>query len=415
MLKKPVEKYQNLIRTLLFMTVFVLVFLIIQPVFKNKDTRFFQSVTVLREERPDSVDAVYIGASNVHCFWIPVSAWQNHGISVLSLTSNAMPIAAWIYMIEEVRKTQPDALIILNLNPFKEDTGPDQVKLHRIADYMPLSANKLRMIRDLSDEMGISISERLEFYLPFVRFHSKWATLASSDFTLSPDGIKNGLIYYPHWNYSQNLTNIYTRYPKEKELSQQQGRDLAKLIDYLDRKQPNVLFITVPQAIEDKTMIGQMNKVESILKEHGYPCLNLLNEPEKTDVLLDRDFYDKDHTNVHGALKFTEFLSQYLIEKYGFRDKRGEQIEAGIKDGKITFSWTSTEGAEAYQVWRKKEDKQDGSWVLLEQVDKDILSVTDGDIQSGKEYTYTVVPLRTEDGAEIFGNFSYKGITVKAE
>jgi len=44
------------------------------------------------------------------------------------------------------------------------------------------------------------------------------------------------------------------------------------------------------------------------------------------------DFHNKGHTNVYGSLKFSKVVGDYLVEYYGFEDKRGlEGWEKGYK------------------------------------------------------------------------------------
>ena len=35
-------------------------------------------------------------------------------------------------------------------------------------------------------------------------------------------------------------------------------------------------------------------------------------------------YYNKDHTNVHGSIKYTRHLSEILIDKYGFKNKKND-------------------------------------------------------------------------------------------
>ena len=131
-------------------------------------------------EKRDVLDAVFIGASNVHAFWQPAIGWFNHGIAVLNLSINGIPIASNRYLIAEARKTQPNALYIINLNSFKSDKAIVKgANYHRTVDFMPDTLEKLQFIHYLGEQSRLSVKEQLELLFPFIRFHSRWDKLKS--------------------------------------------------------------------------------------------------------------------------------------------------------------------------------------------------------------------------------------------
>ena len=67
-----------------------------------------------------------------------------------------------------------------------------------------------------------------------------------------------------------------------------------------------------------------LNSLKDLVEAEGFPCLDLLNGIEDTHLSLTGDFKDKKHTNVHGAIKFSGCLTDYLVANYGFTDKRGQ-------------------------------------------------------------------------------------------
>ena len=75
--------------------------------------------------------------------------------------------------------------------------------------------------------------------------------------------------------------------------------------------------------------------------------------------------------------------------------------------GKITLTWSSVSGAQAYRIYRK----EDSGWVRIETVDKDKTSYTDTGLTGGEAYTYTVRAYREEDGRNVFSGYDKDGIT----
>lgn len=234
-------KITILLKCIAFIGGLMIVCLILQNVFRLDDARIKQTVRGFYKEEENSLDAVYVGASNVYAFWQGPIAWNEYGITVYSMSIPSMPVQSIKYMIEECRKTQPEALYIINLNSFK-DTDVDVTKLHRLTDYMPLSTNKIEMIDTLCDSANINILDRIEYYMPIIRFHSEWSELTTEDFDFSLDGLKAGV---HHKNFLKKTVNVLDNYRKTDQkcdISLQQKVILEDLLTYCKKKINNTSF-----------------------------------------------------------------------------------------------------------------------------------------------------------------------------
>ena len=61
------------------------------------------------------------------------------------------------------------------------------------------------------------------------------------------------------------MTDLYSYTDGMEELSESQTECMEDLLDYCDEEQINALFVTVPQAISDETVPGQLNELESLV------------------------------------------------------------------------------------------------------------------------------------------------------
>ena len=451
------KKSKVLLRSLAFLLLLCIAVIGVQRLFKVKDYRISQAQHGFYEEEKGSLDAVYVGPSHVYAFFEGPLAWDSHGIAVYPLSMPSMPYMTLKYMIKEARKTQPDAMFIVNTNVFNFRTM-DDIKIHRMADYMPLSLNKIQMVSAMSERAGISLIDQLEFYFPIIRFHSGWSDLTSQDFTYSYNGLKGASVYKSFLANSSNVTKSYGTVEKVGEIQEQVLADLDDLLDYCDSENLTVLFVTVPQARNAyPDLLAMFNGVEAHIRERGYDCIDLMENPEDAGILFDCDFYNGRHANIHGALKYSAYLADYLIEHYGFSDKRGtagyeswdeaakeyneiisaytlpfEREHAGRDYGlsrpamkvtgegsSITVEWKPVDGADGYQIYRKSA-ADGGSWKIIcetylypEDADGStgMLSYTDIDTYEGYVYTYTVVPIRLSGHEMVYGNFNYKGVS----
>lgn len=445
------QKARYIGKTAIFLLILMISVSLVQGVFSVGKGQVHSREVEFSTEKPGSLDAVYIGSSHVHRNFIPSVAWEDYGITVFDLSHNWMPHTALKYRIIDARKTQPDALYIINLNAYRKTVDTVEA-LHYNLDYMPFSLNKLKMTAEMCRMADISGLDALEFYLPVIRFHERWSDLETEDFIPPNYGYKGAYYSNEFMTAVFDNTKNHLIYNDEDQLSDGRRDSLEDLLDYCDQNNVKALFVTVPMFFVSSEYSAIL-QAEEIVKEHGYDTLNLI-DPKDVGIVSSIDFMDTGHFNIHGAIKYTDYLSRYLIDHYGFEDKRGqkeyaswdESIEeynekllhyilpferehlardydlmipdlSGIKieDHNIVFSWSVTDSAEAYEIYRKTDSMEKMNWEYLDTVSAATTKYTDKDLESGVTYTYTVVPVRRASGQIIYGNFDYRGISIVFE
>jgi hypothetical protein len=404
------------------------------------------------KEEKGTLDAVFVGASNVHRYWQPAIAWQRRGIAVINLSFSSLPIMSYPYLIAEARKTQPDAVYIINLNTFKSKQAVDTIeKFHTVVDYMPMSLEKIRFIRTVSEEAAFSIAQQLELLFPFIRFHSRWNELKSWSYGVKKNLTKNSSATNEFTRKVADLTGKFDIYDTRIEPEEDVIQVFNDLLDYLDREQVNALFVKVPQAMDERQQ-GYLYVLEDTLKARGYPCLDMVKNYEDYGINLQRDFFNINHTNIRGSIKVTEYLADYLVEHYHFADKRGQAEYADwdragetydalidtwilpferennlwqdlnaprlekpvVGENSIQLTWSESEGADGYVIYRKTSEENDGKWQLLATAGADALSYMDEALKANTRYTYCVAPFADKDGQKAYGNYKIKGVSCRS-
>lgn len=418
------------------------------------DYRNYQWIQGFHQERENSLDAVYVGGSNVYAFWMSPVAWENYGITVYPLASNAQPVVAAEYFIREARKTQPDALYIVSL--INTSCGFSESVLHCMLDYFPYTRERLELTKMLLDNGDYEGAERMEFYFPLLRYHSRWSELCKDDFSYEVDGLKGGSQYPLYLENSQNISGAYRLSEKRLDLEDYSMQALMSLLEYGEKENVKLLFVRPPQAKTDETVIARCNTYLDIVQEHGYPVLDMLSRTDEIGLDLTRDWYNEPHVNCHGSVKMTDYLCRYLMENYGFEDKRGdpafsdwdeafekyEQIisvnmldfeyNGSARDYRLaapgldslvvngttlTLNWKSVEGADGYAIYRKTmqaDQTEAASWEPIATVDADTLTYEDTEKTVTDKYTYTVASFREEDGERYWGTFDFNGLSAVA-
>ncbi len=440
--------WKKLIRIPVFFLSALLVIAGIQNLFKIRDYSIYSREKGFRQEKRNTLDAVYIGASHVFSFYEPPLAWEKYGLAVFDYAIPSMPLASVKYRIKEAVKTQPDALYIINLNCFKSTKVYNQ-NLHRSLDYMPWSLNKLQMMGKLFEKAGYKGSRIAEYFMPIIRFHSSWSELKSTDYDHPVNGLKGAYTYGPFMTTVTDMTGQFSFTEERGELTSDQAEALEDILGYCDEKNLKVLFVMVPQKLDD-TVLAQINTVKDAVSERGYDVLDLRDRMEEMGIRFDEDFHNENHLNIHGAIKYTDYLARYLLENYGFEDKRGkpgweswdksvslylneigpycldfersaaprdnslEAPQVGLEvsaEASVTVNWEEVPGADGYAVYSKTPGLEGGAWIRTAQTGAGELSFVHDGLQAGETYTYTVVPLREDGETAVYGSFDPSGVS----
>ena len=449
-------KIKQFIKAVIFLVLLPIIIYPFNSVFSNLDYRTRQIWEGFYAEPEGSLDAVIIGASNVYPYWNAMTAWEEYGIAVYAVAFPGLSYQTIEGVIDECRKTQPDALYIVSLNTYKSD-DLSEWSTHLTLDYMNWGKEKADMVAELSDEMGLDQEQRLENYFPLIRYHSNWSQLGEQDYIFESNGYKSASCYLDYKNISRSQTEYYSPANEVGVMTDYQVEALDSLMDHCAENGVNLMFVSMPQSIGTVT-IERINAMAEYVAGKGYNVVNLASAVDEMGMDLRRDWYNRLHVNIHGSIKFTHYLGGCLVDLYGFEDKRNDpsyqswneavelyRAEMGAfcldiefrnkkrdysiawaylydpiqKGDHILFSWKHTNDAQGYAVYRcsYRGDEEGGTWYSWERIAtlpqgtysyEDCSSFVPGDV-----YYYTVVPFSfNEDGEMMYGNFSYGGLSI---
>ena len=439
------------LKALCFFLVFVVLYTAVTGIMTlnwNEEGR--QAIPGFYREPNDSLDAVYIGASNVYWFWSAPLAWHNYGIKVYPYASGNLPFVADKYVIEEIRKTQPNALIIIGVNNsiFETDFVEPHI-IHSLTDFIPMSLNKIHMVSAICEMNGFTGSESLEYYFPLIKYHERWKDLSAKDFAEYVD-VKGSCSMEEFLTGSLNLAE-YKASERRDKLPGKKVEMLQDTLDYCKDNNVKILVVISNNALLEEDKLARLNTFADIVEENGIPVLRMEHMIDDIELDLSKDYYQEVHVNVHGMIKTTNYLSKYLIQNYGFADRRYEsgsddwnqaydryseiisqacpdfEYDGSLRDysidaprltaicsgeGKIWLEWEETGRADGYRVYRRTAT---GNWGSLETVAAGTTTYEDDTCVIGEEYIYTVAPFQGSAPGLHWGDYDYNGLRVLCE
>lgn len=274
------------------------------------------------EEEEDTLDAVFIGNSHIYRYWQSAFAWEEYGIASSALSVSALPGSTMKNVAYEALKTQNPKVLVLDATAFASKDKVDN-KVYLLLDNMKFSLNYLDTVENYCNSAEVEGLDRLQYYFPIIQFHSRWKEIGEADFVQSYPSYLNSC-YQEEFLTSTIKDREHVASDEREEIGEHNEADLRDLLEWCTRQEVEVQFLAVPVLREDK--LGMINRVGDIVKEYGIDFINY-NEVELYEIFdfqVAQDFQDTNHTNINGSYKFTKVYGEYLAERYGLADHRGE-------------------------------------------------------------------------------------------
>lgn len=304
------------------------------------------------EQEDDTMDAIFIGASGIDRYWVAPQAYEDTGITVFNFTSSSLPVVTIKYMIKEALKTQDPELLIIDLRTtYKSPDGIAETFIRRVTDNMKWSENRLDCIDASLDYLRKADNEIDEddpsWYFSFLKYHSRWAGGITTRDLVDPAPSTDYMGYAAHQPNIYKMKDLGDVEPvTDREPLDPDTEDLiVDLCEYLDTLDQEVLFIETPNApIYDEEV--RINTAKDLVASMGHEVLDCQDERIYEEMGLDfsTDFYNAGHTNIVGALKFTKWMQEYLIENYDLPDRRGDERYSAWESSYRSYSEDTAEG-----------------------------------------------------------------------
>lgn len=281
-------------------------------------------------EQKDSLDVVFMGASEVYSDIAPGYAYSSSGVTSYLFATQANSILNYKAQLKNILHTQSPKLIVIELNGAlygerEKDEITKESNLRNYVDNAPLDGVKLEW---MAKNAGGSFSEYL---FPLMKYHGTWSDVPGNMLyiqTIMQDrlrgygylkGILNETAVFKKTQQSYNAYLAESAQNKRPLLpeSEEALRDLLQFCK--DEKLTNVVFARFPHIVVSRTFdrFERSNTAGDIVKEYGFEYLNFEQDFAETGLNEDTDFYNLDHLNVYGQKKFTAYVMNTLRERFG--------------------------------------------------------------------------------------------------
>ncbi|MBR1865278.1 MAG: hypothetical protein IJ801_02100 [Lachnospiraceae bacterium] len=308
--------------------VFVLVFLVIFAVSFHFVTHIFtykmgenDTINSFYKEPNDSIDVLFVGSSHAYSSFSPMELWNEAGISSYNLGSSSQSIPCSYYLIKEGIRTQHPQIVVLETYGAKYDEDyVSSARLHIALDGIPFGQTKMEIMTEFLPRT-MSLHERLEYYFPIIRFHSRWTELRAMDFHPRNLCLKG-------YHLSCKVTQLNEPVPETDthELYSGTLEYFQRIIDLCNDNNIELILCNAPMGQNAKYTETNMkvNELIEYAKKQSIPCINFENLREELDIDYNTDFRDDEHLNLYGMRKVMSYLVTYFSDNYNLTDHRRE-------------------------------------------------------------------------------------------
>lgn len=306
-----------------FVAIGLILFGNLSQVLRRKGGGAADMVHSFYEIEENTLDVLCMGSSHGYSAFQPNTLWEEFGLTSYVLCSQRQTAMTTYYLLQEALQYQnPKVLFLETYYFFFSGKYTDDAALRLAFDGIRYGEAKQHMMEDVLQEL--SWKDKLSYYIPFLKYHSRWSELNANDFHSK--------------SYLKGSIFDFEVYPIEEPELPTEGRELPettreyfeKIVELCDENGIELVLFTAPYSYSGDGYDSYMNKqkisvaLEKEMADRGIPYL-YLQKTNEAGIDYAADFRDYAHLNTYGAMKVTRSLGNYLEENFDLPDHRGDE------------------------------------------------------------------------------------------
>ena len=267
------------------------------------------------------IDVVFLGTSHCYNSVYPALIWQEFGIASFDMAISAQSKNSTVHALKEVLKTQSPKVVFVEMFGLTDDDPEEEGNFYRNNVTMRLSKNMVELVKEEKPD---------DFYDCITKWpivHTRYRELSKDDFN------KKGLNTFGRGGDMRmgepgGFINFEKALSKDIEPLSDSNKEWIDRMYKISREEGfELVFFLAPYSLFDdgkKISNGAREYAESlgikyidmteksVLDEMGYdPTVDLMN--------------DYHHNTMHGAIKVSRYLGNFVSHNYEVEDKRGNK------------------------------------------------------------------------------------------
>lgn len=327
-----------LIKATSFLVIFVLLFLLLQNVlhyrWSGNESLYTRNIDYAAHEE-GTVDVLCFGTSEIFAAYDPIVTYAEEGITGYSFAISYRSAITTYYQLLYALKYQTPKVVICDFACMYDDQLPAEVEplYRKVVDCMPdkeLKNELIKVICDIDPDQSW-----LSWKFPMLRYHSMWNELKKENFIRDYTYDKD----YPQYSKGALLRTVPFEGRTVDIVPENWDYDHAQTvfsdisIEYYDKfieecqsRGIQVVAVMPPKVSAGSEYASRWDAMKEYFDSRGVDYLNYntYKAVKRLGVSMDTDFYNAEHLNAVGSIKFSKIFAKDLAAKYDFTDHRGD-------------------------------------------------------------------------------------------
>ena len=311
------------------------------------------------ELEKNSVDVLFLGSSHAVCSFNPQVLYDNYGITSYNLGSEQQSIVVSYFWLQEALKYQQPKAVVLDtymLHKFGavyvyNEMNCSEGAVRKAMDCMRPSLTKWQAAKEIA--RIDSTQNALSYFLPNLRYHTRWTELGEDDFTESAMIDYGGIKGFTVFGGGVDTSQTYTPFTETDAAAAGAEGMVGSAAEYLDKivslcneRGIDLILTNIPCA----EPIGRYVATKQYADAHGVPYYDFNEETYYQAIGYDPAQDLLSHPSYFGAEKITNFFGKLLTEEYGIEPredasfiKSGENYQHQLKNVQLQYTSDSIE------------------------------------------------------------------------
>lgn len=270
-------------------------------------------------------DVIFVGDCEVYENFSPVTMWEEYGVTSYIRGSAQQLIWQSYYLLEETFEYESPKIVVYNVQSMKYSEPQSEAYNRMTLDGMKPSGIKVDAIKaSMTDD-----EDMISYFIPLLRYHSRWNELTSEDFEYMFDRDKVTVAGY----LMRADVKPMTKLPTPSALTDPDIGD--RCWEYLDKmrilcENNGAKLILIKSPSQWPYWYDEWDEqISAYAEKYGLDYINFLPLTDEIGLDMQTDTYDAGlHLNVYGAEKLSRYFGKILVEEYGLEDHRSDDTLA---------------------------------------------------------------------------------------
>lgn len=327
----------KLIKILSFALVFCIIFYVLQNIFiyrwSASDDSYSKNI-FFQKEKPDSIDVLFFGTSEIYEDLIPMEIYNEEGITSFNFATSWKSGLTSYYLLRYALKYQTPKVVVCDFAALFEEEL-DENLCRKTYETLPDNQLKEELLRDIC--AVDPKQKRINYYFPLLQYHSMWNDLSDINFKpydkmsskyleCDKGSLLNDTVVDSMKHFDEITADMWTADETSVDLVPIQRHFYDKMIELCSQNGITVIALIPPKLSETSIKTARWDTMKRYFDENGVVVCDYNNYEKYSELGLDydTDYYDDDHLTKYGARKLSGDFAGYLKDSFDLPDRRGE-------------------------------------------------------------------------------------------